>query len=502
MDSKISLLSLAIVVFLVSVVHADLVHRYSFVSNADDSIGSAHGSLEDDAYVSSNAVQLDGSGDYVNLPGPTIDINTFPAVTLELWSTQPTINQGYSMTAAFGSTWGNGTGRDYINIATARGDNVSRGAIANTPDSDSPWNDEVYVNGPELNDGLEHHYVLTINDTEIAYYIDGDLQGAVPLGGTTISETSNDYAYLGKGVYTGDATMECSINEFRIYNIAFSDSMVEASFTSGPDTPIETYSLPSNPNPPDQNEADSLTPTLTWQSDPSEDITGHRVYLGTNYTAVLTADTNSTGIYQTTKPPGNETFTPTSDLEMEQTYYWRIEEVTASYIFSGPIWSFYTPKPKAGNPIPQDGTGGISVPTIILQWEAAEGAVGHRILFGTSPEALEILEANYSETSYVIESLDYAKDYYWRIDELFSSAPDQEGDVWTFSTIQAPCPCILGDLDRNCTVDFNDLALFTIQWLQDVNCSGCSCPDFDNSDFIDFVDFSILANNWMKSDNE
>jgi hypothetical protein len=212
------------------------VHRYSFDTDASDSVGLADGTLIDDAYISSGEIYLDGDGDYVDLPGAEIAINTFPEITIEMWSTQPVINQSYSMTAAFGGTWpSNGAGRDYIMIATTRGDNVSRGAIANTPDDQQPWNDEVGVNGPELNDGIEHHYVLTISDTEISYYIDGDLQGTEPMGGTTISETSNDYVYLGRSVYTNDIMVNCSINEFRIYNSALTAEDVSQHYFDGPD---------------------------------------------------------------------------------------------------------------------------------------------------------------------------------------------------------------------------------------------------------------------------
>lgn len=217
---------------------AVLTHRYSFTNGetvAVDSVGGQNGTLENGAAISGNAVQLDGSNDYVNLPAAGIAINTFEAITLEMWSTQPTTNQNYSMTACFGGTWPNGLGQDYIMIATTRGDNVSRGAIANTPDSVEPWNDEVGVNGPELNDGLEHQYVLTISNTELAYYIDGQLLGTASMGATTISETSTQYAYLGRSVYTGDIRVNCSINEFRIYNSALTPEEVSQHYGDGPD---------------------------------------------------------------------------------------------------------------------------------------------------------------------------------------------------------------------------------------------------------------------------
>ena len=171
---------------------ARMTHRYNFAVDANDVVGGLVSTLVGDAVVSDGALVLDGVDDWLEMDAAGIAINTYTTgLTLELWSTQDTVNQGFSMTASFGDTWDNGFGRDYLNIATTRGDEVSRAAIANTPDSDSPWADEVGVNGPELNDGLEHHYVLTISDPaadgsgELAYYIDGVLQGKATFNGVT-----------------------------------------------------------------------------------------------------------------------------------------------------------------------------------------------------------------------------------------------------------------------------------------------------------------------------
>jgi hypothetical protein len=163
-------------------------------------------------------------------------LNAYPGLTFELWSTQPTNNQTYSMTAAFGGTWAdNGLGQNYVMIATTRGDNVSRGAIANTPDSTAPWSDEIGANGLENNDALKHLYSLTVSSTQLAFYVDGVQVGAtMPLGTTTLSALSTSYGYLGKGLYTGDVTVNGAIDEFRMYDNALSASQIAANFAYGP----------------------------------------------------------------------------------------------------------------------------------------------------------------------------------------------------------------------------------------------------------------------------
>ena len=205
---------------------ANLTHSYTFDNGtANDSVGTADGTLVGDAMVTGGLLVVDGDGDWMEIPGDVVAINTYSELTLELQVTQ-SVDNPFSMTASFGGTWDNGFGKDYIFIATGRGDQMNRGAIANTPDQDSPWADEVGVSSPELNDGIEHQYVLTITAAELAYYVDGVLIGTAPMGDTTIAGISNDFVYLGKGVYSVDGTMNCSIDEFNIYDRALSEAEV------------------------------------------------------------------------------------------------------------------------------------------------------------------------------------------------------------------------------------------------------------------------------------
>ena len=207
-----------------------LTHQYTFEDGtANDSVGEAHGTLMGDAVVVDGSLVTDGVDDWMEMDGAAIAINTYTTgLTLEMWSTQGPENQSYSLTASFGGTWDNGFGKDYLGISTTRGNEVSRAMMANTPDQDAPWADEVGVDGPELNDALVHQYILTIDDPaadgsgELAYYVDGVLQGTAPLNGTTISGLSNDFVYLGKGVYSVDAEVACKIHKFSIYNRALS----------------------------------------------------------------------------------------------------------------------------------------------------------------------------------------------------------------------------------------------------------------------------------------
>ncbi|MHC4624932.1 MAG: Calx-beta domain-containing protein, partial [Planctomycetota bacterium] len=58
--------------------------------------------------------------------------------------------------------------------------------------------------------------------------------------------------------------------------------------------------------------------------------------------------------------------------------------------------------------------------------------------------------------------------------------------------------CPTGDLDGDCKVDFNDVRLFSGQWLNAPNsCDGFGCADLDGLDGVGMCDFALLADNWF-----
>lgn len=213
--------------------HAVLVHEWRFDGNANDSIGGAHGTLVLGATVGSGRVNLDGLDDFVSLPGATIAINTFSEVTLEQWSTQPVLDRGFTFGIGFGRTDEGGGGQDYLAITTTRGSQNSRGLIQNEGLG------ERGANGPELNDGLLHHYALTVSDVtnSLSFYIDGQLQGApvdLTASGVTLANISTEFASIGDSPFTGDATFLGSVDEVSIWDNALTPAEIAAEFSNGP----------------------------------------------------------------------------------------------------------------------------------------------------------------------------------------------------------------------------------------------------------------------------
>lgn len=325
---------------------AVITHRYSFTSDASDSVGGADGTLVNGAAITGGQVQFSGgddaSGAYVNLPASVIAINTYSQLTLEYWSTQ-TIDNSWTMTTSFGDTWGNGFGMNYLFLTSGRGDNVARAALANTPDSDAPWADEVGVNGPEYNDGIEHHYVMTVDGTNVALYIDGVLQGTASLGSTTLAGLSNTKAYIGKGVYTVDGTWTGLINEYRMYDHALTQTGVLLNTQLGPDAYQPCYVLSMTPA---NNAVDvpynPYTP-LSWTVDSGISADHFEVFISPDPNII---DPN----YALTVDPGTPFASTTalslnaSGLTKEKTYFWRVDVIESGTgtRYVGPMYQFTT----------------------------------------------------------------------------------------------------------------------------------------------------------------
>jgi hypothetical protein len=212
----------------------NLVHSWTFDDGtADDVVGDAEGTLVGDAAVVDGQLVLDGDGDWMDMPGDIIAMNTYEGLTIEIMFTSVAGgNTGFHMVTAFGEegTGANtGYGYKYICITPARGDDVSRAMIQTVSMDSDPWTEETGVSDViEHDDGLPHHMVCTVNDTELAYYIDGVLIGTAALDppGNSIAGLGTDVAHIGKGVYGVDPLWAGSVDYLNLYNRALSEQEV------------------------------------------------------------------------------------------------------------------------------------------------------------------------------------------------------------------------------------------------------------------------------------
>src|ERR1017187_8908770 len=190
--------------------HPSLAHRYSFTTDARDSIGTAHGTLNGDAIVTNSALILDGtSGTYVNLPGGLV--SGASAVTFEFWATFGA-NGAWSRVFDFGSTnCANGQNFLFFSPHTGVGSHqftLSTASGARTQD----------VAGAL--DGQTVHVVCITDPTNgySAIYLNGVLESETNGSLPAMSTVSSALSYVGRSLFSSDAWLNASIDEFRIYH--------------------------------------------------------------------------------------------------------------------------------------------------------------------------------------------------------------------------------------------------------------------------------------------
>jgi len=232
---------------------ANLTHQWTFDDGtANDGIGNANGTLRGGATIGNKALQTTLAGQYLELPGNSLGITTYPSLSMETWFTSKSgANTGNTMLCYLGNTVNN-MGSNGCFISIARADNSSRAAIS-CGNLTAPWDAESYVNSLEIDDGRLHQVVSVITATDISYYIDGMNVGATALSsGNSLANIILNYAYLAKSGYGSDPTWLGSIDKFSLYNKALSAGEVLYLYQKSTTTDIlktRTDKLNISPNP-------------------------------------------------------------------------------------------------------------------------------------------------------------------------------------------------------------------------------------------------------------
>jgi glucose/arabinose dehydrogenase len=230
-----------------STTRADLRHQYTFNDGtANDSAGAAHGTLNGDPSFNLGVIDLPGGDeDYVELPAATINIDSFTDATFEAWFTWDG-GGAWQRVFDFGDTFF-GQGRDYIFYTPNAGGGVNRAAIS---DGGGGPDEDVANAGPTLSTGEPYHVAVVVDDAanggsgNMDVYLNGALAGSTELS-VSLSDLSDDMAFLGESMYPGDANLNGQIDEFRLYDHALTAQQVMESFAIGP-VPLELFRLEVN----------------------------------------------------------------------------------------------------------------------------------------------------------------------------------------------------------------------------------------------------------------
>jgi len=201
-----------------------LAHRYSFVSDVEDSIGKAHGQLKGNATVTNEVLSLPGtSGSYAQLPGGLV--SGCGAVTIEFWA-----DLGASSDKACVFDFGNivgSSGTDFLFFTprTTFGDYrlIKYGAGLAVPG--------------DLNNQAAH--VVCIVDPANTYgaiYVNGALvEEQTSIAWTALSAVSKAWSFLGRSLNSADPYLIADIDEFRIYDGRLTAQQIADNYAAGAD---------------------------------------------------------------------------------------------------------------------------------------------------------------------------------------------------------------------------------------------------------------------------
>ncbi len=225
-----------------------------------------------------------------------------------------------------------------------------------------------------------------------------------------------------------------------------------------------------NPSPRDTQDMIPTDLTLTWAAPLGVDAPTYDVWFGPVDNLALLGNQTDTSVEMT-------------DLVAGETYQWRIDvpQVTdpnSGQIVPGYVWTFTTLPPKAHSPFPADGDAGVPQ-NVVLTWGKGTGAESHDIYLSTVYDdvvsgAAFIADQTADNTQYDPD-LVFNQTYYWRIDETVQGQVFM-GDIWSFTVGAPECGRVLpGDINGDCLVNLQDLALIAADWLECVLVNG-DCP--------------------------
>jgi len=251
---------------------AGLSHRYSFATDATDSVGTAHGTIQGVATVGAGLLNFNNPA--FPTPNPTRGYLSLPAsilptsgsVTIEQW-----FNFGGSGWFTEAYTFRNGpasqtTGQYLMHVASnpqpavpPGGPNTGGNRISQATSGWGGPPPEAFAHGTTpnmgaggggyLDDGVAYMAATVIDGTAgtLSYYVYrisdglGGLQetvAAVPLSSYSFTE-----AFLGRSAFDADNYVNGTVDEFRIYNHAKSANEIAADFARGPGIVPEPASI-------------------------------------------------------------------------------------------------------------------------------------------------------------------------------------------------------------------------------------------------------------------
>ncbi|MGH7942577.1 MAG: glycosyl hydrolase [Limisphaerales bacterium] len=209
-----------------------LIHRYSFISNANDEVGTANGAVEGGATFNGRALVLNGTNGYVMLPAGIV--SGLSAVTIESWTSFGALaNNCYIF--SFGNTDSSGNGEDYI-FCTPHGGGpfLTRAAISG---ADPGYTAEMEAGIAGALDNQTNVMVATVFNPPgnfIGLYINGILVASNNAVTDPMSVVNDQHSYIGRSLYNADPYLRGAVSESRIFNGALTNGQIAIDAGAGP----------------------------------------------------------------------------------------------------------------------------------------------------------------------------------------------------------------------------------------------------------------------------
>lgn len=236
----------------------------------------------------------------------------------------------------------------------------------------------------------------------------------------------------------------------------------------------------SLPVPPDGSETVKPFADLMWQ--PGLDSTGHRIYLAADSNLVANATTNSLA-YRGEQP--NNIFDP--GALRQQTYFWRVDELTPTGTVAGAVWSF-APDSSLNPPVLANRTvsnlnsrsaliggevlsAGAATPAVQIHWWQ-EGGLKQELELGLQTGVFQSTLSNLTPQS----------SYYY-----ICSATNSDGAGWAATTNYFMTPEEFVDSDSDGINDAWEIDYFGSLGVAD------SVSDWDSDGFRDLEEYLALT---------
>ncbi|MCU0913143.1 MAG: discoidin domain-containing protein [Planctomycetes bacterium] len=325
-----------------------LVANWLFDGNFNDSAGTNHGAPKGDAKIVSDpqrgqVLELDGTGDYVEVPHSASLNITGDKLTMTVWVNHDDVTGNPEIVIA-----------KVVNNTTHTSPYFSYGLhILNPSGSPRAWisrsSGGTYANTASvlLKSKQWHHLAGVYDGAQLRLYLDGKQVAITAATGNIVGYPN----VLRLGINGGlTEPMDGKMDDVRIYNRALTAEEIAAVMM---DVGAKA-GMAKNPNPPHTAVDVPADTGLSWTA--GKFAATHDVYLARVFADVNTAGRiNPKGVL-VSQGQTETSYQPAALLDYGRTYYWRVDEVNKApdnTIFQGNPWSFtvepygYPIKPKS-----------------------------------------------------------------------------------------------------------------------------------------------------------